>query len=200
MDKQANDIGQPFMEVVTNKFVKQDEKIAGLEERLKSIPDHAGEFVQVKNDLTEIKAIVKRISFPTEEVRELSVNLNASVEILKQPVQNEVRHHHHISKLLWVAIGLLFLTCLFFMLWYSRMEKLGRYKENDTKYRYLKLYDNKNLRQLLDITDSLFLANPGIRDSIIQREDQIRRNLEKVQRAMDMEQEAKKLREEAKEN
>lgn len=199
MDKQANDIGQPFMEVVTSKFVKHDEKIAGLEERLRNIPNNAGEFVQVKNDLIEIKAIVKRISFPTEEVRELSVNLNASVELLKQPVQTEVLHHHHIPKLLWIAIGLLFLTCHFFMLWYSTVEKLDGFKDNDTKYRYLKLYDNENLRQLLYITDSLCLANPGIRDSIIQREDQIIRNLEKMQRAMAMEQEAKKLREEARE-
>ena len=198
MDKQTNDIGKPFMEVVTNKLERQDEKIAGLEERIKNIPDYFEDFKQIKKEFTELKAMVGNISFPVNEMHELSANLHTSVKLLKQPVQEKVLHHHYIPKLLWITIGLFLLACLFFVLWLSAGENLDQYKSNDTKYRYLKLQENQNLKELLDNTDSIYLITPGLRDSVEQRERQNRHNLEMLQEAMKKEQEAKELREKVK--
>lgn len=75
MNNQTNNTGNPFMEAVTKQIEKQDEKIAGLNERIKNIPDHSEDFEQVKKDLIELKAIVRGISFPAKEMRELSANL-----------------------------------------------------------------------------------------------------------------------------
>ena len=197
MDKQTNDIGKPFMEVVTNKLEMQDDKIAGLEEKIKNIPDYLDDFEQIKKEFTELKAMVGNISFPVNEMHELSTNLHTSVKLLKLPVQEKVIHHHYIPKLLWVTIGLFLLACLFFVLWLSAGENLDQYKSNDTKYRYLKLQENQNLRELLYTTDSIYLINPGLRDSVEQRERQNTRNLEMLQEAMKKEQEAKELREKA---
>lgn len=198
MDKQANDIGKPFMEVVTNKLERQDEKIAGLEEKIKNFPDHLDDFEQIKKEFTELKAMIGNISFPVNEMHELSTNLHTSVKLLKQPVQDKVLHHHYIPKLLWITIGLSLLACLFFVLWLLAGENLDQYKSNDTKYRYLKLQENQNLRELLYTTDSIYLINPGLRDSVEQRERQNKRNLEMLQEAIKKEQEAKVLREKVK--
>lgn len=195
MDKQANDIGKPFMEVVTNKLEKQDERIAGLDERMKHLPDYSENFDQLRKEFIELKAIVKNISFPAKEMQELSANLHTGVKLLKQPVKDKVLHHHYIPKLIWISIVLLLLTCLFFMLWISADENLDQYKSNDTKYRYLKLQENQNLRELLYTTDSIYLIIPGLRDSVEQKERQNMRNLEILQEAIKKEQEAKELRE-----
>lgn len=198
MDKQVNDIGKPFMEVVTNKLERQDEKIAWLEQRLNNLPDHSGDFAQVLKELFELKTIAGNISISEKGMQELSANLHTGVKLLKQPVQEKVLHHHYIPKLLWIAIGLFLLACLFFILWLFAGENLDQYKSNDTKYRYLKLQENKNLKELLHNTDSIYLIIPGLRDSVEQRERQNTRNLEMIQEAMKKEQEAKELREKAK--
>jgi hypothetical protein len=198
MDKQTNDIGKPFMEVVTNKLERQDEKIAGLEERIKKIPDHFDDFERVKKEFTELKSMVANISFPVNEMHELSTSLHTSVKLLKQPVQEKVLHHHYIPKLFWITIGLALLACLFFVMWLLAGENLDQYKSNDTKYRYLKLQENQNLKELLYNTDSIYLVTPGLRDSVEQRERQNMRNLEMLQEAMKKEQEAKELREKVK--
>lgn len=198
MDKHPNDIGKPFMEVVTNKLERQDEKIAGLDEKIKNIREYRDDFEQIKKEFTELKSMVGKISFPVNEMHELSTNLHTSVKLLKQPVQEKLLHHHYIPKLLWVTIGLLLLACLFFILWLSAGENLDQYKSNDTKYRYLKLQENPNLRDLLYNIDSIHLTNPDLRDSVEQRELQNKRNLEMLQEAIRKEKEAKELRDKAK--
>lgn len=186
------------MEVVTNKLERQDEKIAGLEERIKNLPDYAKDFAQVLKELVELKAIAGNISISEKGMHELSANLHTSVKLLKQPVQEKVLHHHYIPKLLWVAIGLFLLACLFFVLWLFAKENLDQFKSNDTKYRYLKLQESQNLKELLYNTDSIYLITPGLRDSVEERERQNARDLEMLQEAIKKEQEAKELREKVK--
>lgn len=198
MDKQTNDIGRPFMEVVTNKLERQDEKIARLEERINNLPDHSGDFAQVLKELFELKTIVGNISISEKGMQELSANLHSGVKLLKQPIQEKVLHHHYFPKLLWITIGLFLLACLFFVLWLLAGKNLDQYKSNDTKYRYLKLQENENLKELLYNTDSIYLISPDLRDSVEQRERQNTRNLEMLQEAMKKEQEAKVLREKVK--
>ena len=197
MDKQANDIGKPFMEVVTNKLEQQDEKIVWLEERINNLPNHSEDFAQVLKELFELKTIAGNISISEKGMQDLSANLHTSVKLLKQPVQEKVSHHHYIPKLLWITIGLFLLASLFFVLWLLAKENLDQYKSNDTKYRYLKLQESRNLKELLYTTDSIFQITPGLRDSVEQRERQNMRNLEMLQEAMKKEQEAKELREKA---
>lgn len=60
--------------------------------------------------------------------------------------------------------------------------KLDEYEASDTKYRYLKLYNNDFLRQLLFTTDSLYRIDKGLRDSVEYREEAIRQRIELLQR------------------
>ena len=52
------------------------------------------------------------------------------------------------------------------------------------------------LRKLLYLTDSLYLVQANMRDSILEREMQILRNLQKMQRVAALEAEGKNLRNE----
>ena len=75
---------------------------------------------------------------------------------------------------------------------------LKEYKANDTKYRFLKLYGNNSLKVTLFSTDSLYRIYPGMRDSIVQKENENRDRFEMLQKADNEENEAKELRKKAK--
>jgi hypothetical protein len=174
MSEQGNNISTPFMEVMTNKVQKLDEKIADVEQKLNNIPNNSADISEVKKEVLEAKSIIKQISFPITEMREFSSNLSEGVRLLRQPVENKVTHHHSLSKYIYILVGAFLCLCLAGMGWYNTLDKLNNYKENDTKYRYLQLQNNNSLRQLLRYTDSLYLYQPDMQRSVIHMEDSVR--------------------------
>jgi hypothetical protein len=182
MTEQNKDMTTPFTEVVTNKIKKQDEQIAAMQEKIKSIPDASQDFIEVKKQLKDINVAITAIKFPARQMDELSGKLKASVALLKQPVENKVLHHHYIPKLIWVSAVLFVVLCLAFCGWYNTGQKFDQYRANDLKYRYLKMNRSLALQQLLFITDSLYQAEPDFGKVVLQGEDSVQ-NL--IQRQVD---------------
>jgi hypothetical protein len=180
MTVQNNDMATPFMEIVTNKIKKQDEQIAGIQEKLKTIPDTTPELIDIKKQLAEIKVAITAIKFPTKQMDDLSGNLATSVAILKHPVENKVIHHHHIPKIIMVSVVLFLALCLAFCGWYNTSQKLDQYQANDYKYRFLKLRNNPALHQLLLFTDSLHQTNPSFADEVLHGEDSVRKMIQQL--------------------
>lgn len=180
MTEQNNDMTSPFTEIVTNKIKKQDEQIAGIEEKLKTIPDTTPELIDIKKQLTEIKVAITAIKFPTKQMDDLSGNLATSVAILKQPVENKIIHLHHIPKIIIVTAVLFLALCLAFCGWYNTNQKLDQYQANDYKYRFLKLRNNPALHQLLLFTDSLHQTNPSFADEVLHGEDSIHKMIQQL--------------------
>ena len=157
-------------------------------------PDHKELLDLVNSHLGELRSEVKKITFPEHEIRELTANIVTGIARLKQPIKTEILHHHYIPKIIFITASLFIIVTVILTGWYMTAEKLNQYKENDTKYRYLKLQDNRALWQLLDLTDSLYLAEPKMRDSVIYRERQLVENMGLLRRAVKMEAEAKNIR------
>ena len=132
--------------------------------------------------------------YPVKEVQQLSRLLEGNMQLLKQPVQQKVVHHHHATKIMWATGALFLMVCLLTLGWYMAANKLELYKSNDTKYRYLRLQSNINLRQWCRSADSLFIANENMRGDVLAREEQKQRDIETLQRAMEMEEEAGRLK------
>jgi len=172
----------------------QEKEIHEMKEMLMALPDHKELFDQVNNRLFELLDQVKKIDFLKNEMRELSSVILSTGEGLKKPAKREVFHHHHVPKIIFSLVGLFIILCLVLAGWYMTGEKLEQYRANDTKYRYLKIYENKSLRELLFLTDSLYLREPRMRDSVLERERQIDKYLEMMKRAAEMEAEANELR------
>jgi hypothetical protein len=180
MTEQNNDMTSPFTEIVTNKIKKQDEQIAGIEEKLKTIPDISPDLIDLKKQLAEIKVAITAIKFPTRQMNDLSGNLATSVAILKQPVENKVIHHHHIPKIIMVSVFLFLALCLAFCGWYNTSQKLDQYQANNYKYRFLKLRNNPALHHLLLFTDSLHQTNPSFADEVLHGEDSVRKMIQQL--------------------
>lgn len=109
-------------------------------------------------------------------------------------MKQEMIHHHHITKAIWIAAALFLIVCLLSTALYITTDKLKLYKANDSKYRYLKLEANPGLYKWLGIIDSLYIVNPKMRDAVIAKEEQNQRNFEMMQQALQMEKEAKELK------
>jgi hypothetical protein len=187
MTEQNNDMTSPFTEIVTNKIKKQDEQIAGIEEKLKTIPDTTPELIDIKKQLAEIKVAITAIKFPTKQMDDLSGNLAKSVAILKQPIENKIIHHHHIPKIIMVSAALFLVLCLLCSGWYNTAQNLDQYRINDLKYRYLKLKTNPVLQRLLAITDSLFQNQPDFDKAVLQGEDSVRELIQNLVDAKEQE-------------
>ena len=197
MDEQSNNTNAAFMEVTSRKVEGQDRKITVIEEKLNNIPEQTELIRKLIGTVERLREDVKNSHFPADSIREFSKQLAAGVTLLKRPVENKVLHHHHVPKIILITTGLFIILGLVSAGWYITSDKLLRYKDSDTKYRYLKLNGSKYLQQLLTITDSLCLADPGMRDSVIQSEEQIRNNLQMLQQAREMEEKAGELKKKA---
>lgn len=187
MTEQNNEISTPFAEMVANKIKKQDEQIAGIQEKLNATPRGTQEFDELKKQLTEVKVAITAIRFPTKQMEELSGNLVTSVTLLKQPVVNKVLHHHHFHKIIIATAVLFVVLCLVFCGWYNTSQKLDWHTANDLKYRYLKINKNPSLQYLLLYTDSLYQNNPSFTDEVLQGEDSVQRMIQELVNAKERE-------------
>lgn len=176
------------------KIEGHDIKINGVVEKVEGLMEFTEMLTAILNTVETTKADIHRLSFPENELRNFAASLVTHTALLKQPVKKEIIHHHHFSKIIWIAVGLFLVVCLVSTGWYITSDKLDLYKANDTKYRYLKLENNKSLLTILQKTDSLYQADNQLRQRVIAKEEENQRNLEMLQRALRMEAEAKELK------
>ena len=86
-------------------------KITALPDKTESLNTSSAEVAEVKdileNGIEKIATSVQRISFPVNELYQLSANLDKTTYLLQYPTPQKVVQQHHISKISWVAAGLL---------------------------------------------------------------------------------------------
>lgn len=179
---------------IIEKVEAQGNKIAEIEAALKNLPGNIPGIEEIKNILESIKGIVESIYFPVQEMKELSKNVTEYRKQLSQPVHNSVRHHHHFPKIAWITAVFFVALLIVCPGWYMTETALKAYKANDTKYRYLKLNPNKALMQLLFYIDSIYRLDPDMRDSVIQKEEDISRLFVLEREAESMKKETEELK------
>lgn len=74
------------------------------------------------------------------------------------PGRATVEHKHHLHKGVWMAAGLLVITILLSWQWLVQIGEKERFRENGLKYRYLKAYGDREIRQLCHRVDSIYVA------------------------------------------
>jgi predicted RND superfamily exporter protein len=112
----------------------------------------------------------------------------------KNALETKVIHHHHISKGIWAAIILFILLSLESAGWLNTVNKLDKYSENDTKYRFMRLDTTaKKLQIYLDSTDARYKSDPNLLNIVVELEDQFQKNMERLEKAEKLKHEAKDL-------
>lgn len=181
MENVNEELDQPFYNVMTNIIEKQDQKISDLEKRISAISDNSQAISVVIKGIEELKQIANRNTIPENDLRQLNSNLNKTNGYLSQPVVNKVEHHHHVPRITIISAILFLVICLIIMGWYNTSQRLEQYKENDTKYRFLKVQHNRPLQNLLFKTDSLYKLQSDLREDVIRKEDSILDRFKRIQ-------------------
>ena len=181
------------------------EKLEGIEVFLKAINTGSPQPVDLTPILSAISALKKdlvdlpdKLSLHTKKLAELEVNITLLLEQLKVPLNNTVKHKHHLHKGIWLSAGLSLVLVFLIWGWLYTYSRLEQYEGNDIKYRYFKVYGNQALIKFCAQTDSVYLKDKsGFRDSVEQEEQRLLRQLELNRLAGEKEREAKTLREQA---
>jgi hypothetical protein len=127
-------------------------------------------------------------------LKHLTSRLDTVLFQLSQPPKTKVEHHHHVSHLIWITVGLFFTLCLTGSSWYLTAGQLKTYMGNDTKYRWLRLDTvHRDLQLYLDKTDSLYNADPEMQKKVLETEEKYRINSERLERARRLKEEAREL-------
>lgn len=183
-----------LLNTIIDKLNIESQDIEIIKERVETFSVNTETLKELHTQFNSVEKNIQKILFPEKEVRQLSFDLNRAISILQQPIKNDVVNHHHVPKLVWITTGLFLVLCIVCSAWYITSTKLDNYIAGDTKYRYLKLDNDKTLQRLLFITDSLYNLNPKMRDDVIRIEEDNKERLELQQEADEKQKEADALR------
>jgi len=183
-----------IIETLASKVDKQEKLLQELDEKIKAIPDSSGKIAEVWEGMHD--TFIQH-SLPKEDVVKLTAALSQNIRVMAAPRTDNLIHHHHLSKVIYIVIALVMVISTLSMGWYNTADKLKQYKAADTKYRFLKLQDSKSIQQLLTTTDSLYYYTSSLRDSVLHQEQLKNDRLEMLRLATEQEQSARELRRKA---
>ena len=154
---------------------------------------------EVKQECVLIKEKVTLMSQTVSPLQEsmkcLSIRLDACTRALMIPVQQHVKHHHHLNYGLLLSIGM-FIAVVFLSVWlYNTYNQFKDLTANDIKYRSMKLLSDKSFMSVVHRVDSIYsIDRIRFKDSVIRREQYLQRRMELLLMANEKEDEAKLLR------
>ena len=189
-----------LVDALVQKLEAFDKWSKDTEGRLKNLPDHTDFIKRMNGRLLsaekEIKDLPAKIFMPIPEIEAFTAEVGELRKQLATPQKQDVRHEHHLSKPIFVCIGLLLVTVtLGFLLYYSWL-RADQHKENDIKYRYLEVFQDAQGQRSLHVLDSLYRANPKeFRNAVIQQERIEKERFEDYQRMQENQEEMKLLQE-----
>lgn len=192
----------PILQTLVEKVNALDKAIQEMKDSLGKQQDAISENRTYINQVEkDCKTIFQEISFPKEEMQELTYQLTIVANLLRLPPKKEVSHHHHINKGIWISVGLLVIVMVQFTLLSKAWSKKEGQEASDLKYRYLKLYADTGSQRLLFHVDSVYLQDKDEFKKNVMREEDRRLELFNLQQQIEAkDREVKLLKEKAKKN
>ena len=159
----------------------QGEKLTLVEKKVNAIPDHSKDIGEMKTSFRDLLAISKGQKTLMGKIEVFIFNLKTATDLLQNPAESKVQHHHHIPKIIWIAAGLFLALCLVCTAWYMTARDSGQYQANDIKYRQLKLDADSTFHQYLVRLDNIYLSDPDkTRNNVIEQERLKQKRLELI--------------------
>ncbi|HWJ28876.1 MAG TPA: hypothetical protein VNS32_20195 [Flavisolibacter sp.] len=190
----------PILQTLVEKVNALDKAIQEMKDSLGKQQDAISENRTYINQVEkDCKTIFQEISFPKEEMQELTYQLTIVANLLRLPPKKEVSHHHHINKGIWISVGLLVIVMVQFTLLSKAWSKKEGQEASDLKYRYLKLYADTGSQRLIFHVDSVYLQDKDEFKKNVMREEDRRLELFNLQQQIEAkDREVKELKEKAK--
>lgn len=110
----------------------------------------------IRQGITDQQLQAKRGANNLQTMHTAIAGLENQIKAL--PGRATVEHKHHLHKGVWVAAGLLTIAILLSWQWLLQIGEKEQFRENGLKYRYLKAYGDREVRQLCHRADSIYVA------------------------------------------
>ncbi|MGH2642577.1 MAG: hypothetical protein ACRDE2_01395 [Chitinophagaceae bacterium] len=195
---------ETFKESVIEKITQLEKEIKYLSGKSATMEEITGKENILAEGIDEFKSVLTQLNKNAlgvlsgyNLIKEVSGKMEHYTRILENPVERKEHHIHHFRWPLGVAIGVFLLLVLSLSALYLNHQKLNQYMANDTKYRSLKLMDDKYLQHYLLLSDSLYQVNPDMRKEVKQIESERSRRMELLMQANEKQQEAEELKRKA---
>ena len=177
-----------------------EKKAKEMQDQVKGLPDHSESIKGIDRRLdaaeNDIKELPSKIFMPLPEILALTHELQNHSQRLSNPIKQQIRHEHHLSKPIVVCIVLSLVVIGLLFLEYYAWFQAGQHKQNDIKYRFLKVFQDSQGQKALHDLDSQYNANPDeFRNQVIQQEKIEQEQFEDFQRVQESRQEIKNLQE-----
>lgn len=138
------------------------------QQSIKDSQDHSWEMEQQIGVLKMgQESLIQYFAEPIKQLKELGTKIDAHSELLNQPVKQKIIHEHHASKLLYATITLFCVVLALSFGWFQTGQRLGSYRNNDTKWRRLILAASPALTKMMEGVSISVEADPEkARDSV----------------------------------
>lgn len=191
---EQNLANEAFNEVILSKIDEQEKKIGNLEERVQQLPDTTPQLEQILSGIESLKIGLKNNTQTDLRMASIAMQVEAVDQKIIELGTIKMAHHHYVPKLFWVALGLFMLTGILASGWFTTYQKLDSFIMNDTKYRAIKLDTAfKSLQRHLDQVDAIYKSNPQMREQVLGKEEEYRKNFERRVKAERLRKEAEEL-------
>ena len=183
-------MSEVLLQVLVEKISAYQNQAEEIKEMIQSLPDYTPALWQANQRIdaiqAEIKNIPARISIPEKALLELKGELGAHRGQLQHPLKQQVRHHHQLSKPIWVCAGLTAIVIILISVLVLAIDQARQHKAADIKYRYLRLYSSGELLHDLDDLDGEYQATPDDLQKKVEQEEKHRQEVyEASRRAID---------------
>jgi hypothetical protein len=126
---------------------------------------------EMKSVKTAQETLLNRMTIPSKQIEALGVKIDAHSELLKTPLMQKVIHEYHIPKLLYVTLATFCICICLAVGWFQANRDLGKYRNNDTKWRKLLLGAKPTLtKTMYDITTAVDNDPEKARESVEKEE------------------------------
>jgi hypothetical protein len=194
---EQNLTNEAFNEVMLSKIDEHEKKIGNFEQQLQQLPDPTSQLEEILSGINSLKTGLKNTTQTDLRMASIAMQVKEVDQKIIDLGNIKMKHHHYVPNLFWIALALFMLTGVFASGWFMAYQKLGSFTMNDTKYRALKLDTAfKSLQRCLDRIDTLYKSNPQMREQVLEKEEEYRRNFERRMRAERLRKEAEELEKE----
>ncbi|GHU56559.1 hypothetical protein FACS189411_07500 [Bacteroidia bacterium] len=153
--------------------------------------------IQIKNKLMETPSAPEQVSIDVTAITDLTERLETVIEEVRKPVKHEHRHVIEVASSK-VFLSMLVMVITIFGLAFAignQRETISQYRNNDLKYRYIKMQGQTNegnlhrLDKQFEYRDSVAI----IRKQVEKYEELVREQAERIERARQYAEEAERL-------
>jgi hypothetical protein len=123
-------------EILLNSIIEkvnaQETTIKEMQEAVQKVSGHPDEIEILQKEVMRLGTILKDVTFPVNEIKNLSEKITGLHAQLKLPVETKVQnfHHNHFPKIIWFTIILIMFLAVVSVGWYNTAVKLKQYRIN----------------------------------------------------------------------